>query len=116
MIEQGEIFYADLYEAGRRPVLVVSREALNRGRYVTVVAFTTARLVQRRSLPSCVFFRGGEFGLAADCVAQCDTISSIHMEQLDLMHGAIGRLDDLALRNIVGAIGHVIGAECEPAE
>lgn len=104
MIEQGTIYHADLYEAGRRPVLVVSRESLNRGRYVTIVAFTTARLSERRSLPNCVHFRAGEFGLTADCVAQCETIASIHLDQLDFGNGPIGKLDDMTLHNVVQAI------------
>jgi hypothetical protein len=33
MIKPGEIYLADLYEAGVRPILVVSRESLNRGGY-----------------------------------------------------------------------------------
>lgn len=42
MIRPGEIYYADLLDAGRRPVLVVSRELLNRGNYAVIVVFTTA--------------------------------------------------------------------------
>lgn len=113
MILQGQVYVADLEEAGRRPVLIVSRDSLNRGRYVTVVAFTTSRLEGRRRAPNCVAFRTGEFGLANDCVAQCETISSVRSEQL--AHSPVGRLDDLTLRAVVQAIGHVLAAECEPA-
>jgi mRNA-degrading endonuclease toxin of MazEF toxin-antitoxin module len=103
-----------LLDAGRRPVLIVSRELLNRGDYAVIVAFTSSRLSQRRQLPNCVFFRAGEFGLSSDCVAQCETISTVHADQLDAAAGPIGKLDDLALRSIIKAIGYVIASDCEP--
>ena len=114
MINPGDIYYADLLDAGRRPVLIVSREALNRGDYAVIVAFTTAHLHQRRQLPNCVFFHAGEFGLPADCVAQCETISTVPLDQLDTSAGPLGTLDDVILRNIIKAIGYVIESDCEP--
>ena len=80
-VRQGDIYLADLPAAGRRPVVVVSRDALNRGGYATVVAFTTARLPERRSLPTCVFFRAGEFGLTAD-TGRCQSSTTEHSSAL----------------------------------
>ena len=114
MISAGEIYIADLLLAGRRPVLVVSRESLNRGRYVVVVALTTARLADRRKLPNCVAFRAGEFGLTADCVAQCETIASIPIDRLDMAARPLGKLDDPTLRSVIKSIGYVIESDCEP--
>lgn len=114
MIEPGHIYYANLLEAGRRPVLIVSRESLNRGGYVVIVAFTTSRLQERRKLLNCVFFRAEEFHLPADCVAQCETISTVPIDQLDLSSGALGKLDDVTLRSVIKAIGYVIESDCEP--
>jgi len=37
MIRPGEIYMADFAEAGPHPVIVLSREELNRGRYALVV-------------------------------------------------------------------------------
>lgn len=113
MIEPGQIYYADLGDGGRRPILIVSRRALNRGAYVLYVAFTSGKLAERRRLPNCVFFRAGEFGLMMDCVAQCDALSRIEKRRLD--SGPIGTLDGPALRSVVNAIGNVINADCEPA-
>ena len=113
MIRQGDIHYADLAEAGRRPVLIVSRDALNRGAYVVYVAFTTARLDARRSLPNCVPFRAGEFGLTADCVAQCDTVAPVAVADLDPT--PIGSLDPATIRSVIRALGDVFDADCEPA-
>ncbi len=114
MIRQGEIYDADIFEGGRRPVLVVSKDALNRGRYVVIVPFTAARFEQRRSLRNSVPFREGEFGLTKDCVAQCEAISGIEVERLDTRTGPVGRLDEITLRSVILAIGDVLEADCEP--
>jgi mRNA-degrading endonuclease toxin of MazEF toxin-antitoxin module len=42
MIYPGEIYMADFGPAGPHPVIVVSREELNRGRYALVVVCTSA--------------------------------------------------------------------------
>jgi mRNA-degrading endonuclease toxin of MazEF toxin-antitoxin module len=109
----GEIYWADL-SAGRRPVIIVSREPLNRGAYVVAVLCTTARVEQRAKLPNCVSFGAGEFGLPKDCVAQCETVTFLDRSDLDEVNGMIGILDAARLRAVVQAIGNVIGAECEP--
>lgn len=114
MIEPGEIDLADFEQAGPHPVIVVSREELNRGRYAVVVLCTSARFAIRRTLPSCVPFLAGRFGFTADCVAQCDNILSIERDQIDLASGPLGKLDDMAMRDVIKAIGHVIESDCEP--
>jgi mRNA-degrading endonuclease toxin of MazEF toxin-antitoxin module len=114
VIRPGEIYVADFAEAGPHPVVVVSREALNRGRYVLAVVCTSARFALRSTLPSCVPFRAGEFGFTADCVAQCENVLSLETAQLDLTTGPIGTLDAVALRSIIKAIGYVIESDCEP--
>jgi mRNA-degrading endonuclease toxin of MazEF toxin-antitoxin module len=114
MIRPGEIYMADFGQAGPHPVIVVSREDLNRGSYALVVVCTSARLAVRSKLPNCVPFRAGDFGFTVDCVAQCENILSIDKAQLDLAVGPIGVLDDLALRDVVKAIGYVIESDCEP--
>ena len=115
MIEPGEIYRADFEEAGPHPVIVVSREDLNRGRYAMVVVCTSARFALRSKLPNCVAFQAGQFGFSADCVAQCENMLSIDKTQLDLEAGPIGVLDRRALRKVVKAIGYVSGSDCEPA-
>jgi mRNA-degrading endonuclease toxin of MazEF toxin-antitoxin module len=114
MIGAGEIYIADLPEAGSHPVIVVSREGLNRGRYALVVACTSARFGVRKELPNCVPFRAGQFGFKVDCVAQCENLLSIDRNQLDLAAGPLGILDERALRNVIKAIGYVIESDCEP--
>jgi mRNA-degrading endonuclease toxin of MazEF toxin-antitoxin module len=110
----GELYFADLYEAGVRPVLVVSRESLNRGGYAVVVPLTSSHFERRRRLPNCVPFRAGQFGLSMDCVAQCEAMLSIERSQISVNDGLIGCLDNESLRGVIRAIGYVIESECEP--
>src|SRR5215510_14720706 len=99
-MEPGEIYVADFPEAGPQPVIVVSRENLNRGYYALVVVCTSTRLAVRSQLPNCVPFQAGQFGLTTDCIAQCENILSIDKRQLDFDNGPIGVLDEDALRDI----------------
>lgn len=111
----GEVYTADFESAGRRPVIVVSREDLNRGRYVLVVVCTSARFGTRRGLPNCVPFLAGEFGFTVGCVAQCENMLSIEKTDIiDLDDGPIGRLDEIKHREIIKAIGYVMESDCEP--
>lgn len=114
MIKPGEIYLADFPQAGRHPVIVVSREDLNRGNYALVVVCTSARFAVRSTLPNCVPFQAGQFGFTADCVAQCENMLSIEKAQLDLASGPIGVLDDISLRDVIKAVGHVLESDCEP--
>jgi mRNA-degrading endonuclease toxin of MazEF toxin-antitoxin module len=113
-MEPGEVFVADFPEAGPHPVIVVSRESLNRGHYALVVVCTSSRYAVRSQLPSCVPFQAGQYGFTVDCVAQCENILSIDKRQLDTSAGPIGVLDETALREIVKAIGYVLESDCEP--
>jgi mRNA-degrading endonuclease toxin of MazEF toxin-antitoxin module len=114
MIRPGEIDMADFAEAGPHPVIVLSREELNRGRYALVAVCTSARFAVRSRCPNCVPFRAGEFGFTTDCVAQCENLLSIDLAQLDLSAGPRGTLDEMAFREVIRAIGYVVASECEP--
>ena len=114
MIQPGEIYMADFAEAGPHPVVVLSREELNRGRYTLVVVCTSARFAVRNQLPNCVPFRAGDFGFTTDCVAQCENLLSIDLAQIDVAAGPLGALDEIAFRDVIKAIGYVMGSDCEP--
>jgi mRNA-degrading endonuclease toxin of MazEF toxin-antitoxin module len=114
MINPGEIYLADFAQAGRHPVIVISREDLNRGTYALVVVCTSARFALRRTLPNCVPFQVGQFGFTTNCVAQCENMLSIEKAQLDLASGPVGVLDVIALRDVIKAIGYVMDSDCEP--
>jgi mRNA-degrading endonuclease toxin of MazEF toxin-antitoxin module len=87
VIRPGEIYEADFDQAGRHPVVVLSREELNRGRYALVVVSTPARFAVRSTLPNCVPFLAGQSGFRIDCVAQCENILSVEKSQFDLAPG-----------------------------
>ena len=105
---------ADFGAAGPHPVIVVSREELNRGRYALAVVCTSARFAVRSKLLNCVPFEAGDFGFTVDCVAQCENILSIDQAQLDLSAGPLGILDDTALQKFIKSIGYVMKSDCKP--
>jgi mRNA-degrading endonuclease toxin of MazEF toxin-antitoxin module len=107
-----EIYMADLGEATPHPVIVVSREELNRGDRVVAVLCTSQKFAVRSTLPHCVPFQAGQFGFSKDCVAQCENIFLVDKDSLDPT--PIGVLDDVALRDVIKAIGNVIDSDCEP--
>jgi mRNA-degrading endonuclease toxin of MazEF toxin-antitoxin module len=112
-VKPGEIYMADLYEAGMRPVLIVSRESLNSGGYVVAVPMTSTHFDRRSRLRNCVPFRAGQFGLTKDCVAQCEAVLTIEQAQIDAQ-GLLGAIDEDCMRDVIRAIGFVIQSDCEP--
>ena len=79
----GEVYMADLGRATRHPVIVGSREELNRGDRFVVVLCTSQKLTIRSALPHCVPFQAGQFGLTKDCVAQCENIFLVSRDSLE---------------------------------
>jgi mRNA-degrading endonuclease toxin of MazEF toxin-antitoxin module len=112
MIRPGEIYLADFDEMEPHPVVVASREELNRGNWVAAVLITSKRLEERSKQPHCVSFRSGEFGLSKDCVAQGESLFSLRRQELG---DHLGTLDDERWRSVVKALGNVMGSDCEPA-
>lgn len=110
---QGDIYWAFVEGPRRRPIVVMSREELNQGDYVLGMTFTSARLRERERLPNCVLFHEGEFGLTKTCVAQAETVSMISKQDLDLEDGFIDQVKGEKLRELVKALGNVVGAECD---
>jgi mRNA-degrading endonuclease toxin of MazEF toxin-antitoxin module len=53
MIRPGEVYTANFPQAGPHPVIVISRENLNRGNYVLVVVCTSARFAARSTTEAC---------------------------------------------------------------
>lgn len=110
---RGQIYWAS-FDEDRRPVIIVSRAELNRGKKVLIVPLTTQKLEERRKLKNCVAFDAGDFGLPKDCVAQTEALAQIRTEILDTDDGPLGELDDEAMRELVRAMGYALAAECEP--
>lgn len=112
-LSPGEIYWADVGNGELHRVIVVSREALNRGDYVVVVPVTSKRVKDRKGLPNSVYFRAGQHGFTKDCVAQAEAIAQIHKSYLDFETGTIGTLDSERVRELARAIGYVISAELD---
>src|SRR3954452_7158518 len=105
MIQPGEIYLADFEEMEPHPVVVVSREELNRGHWVVAVLITSKRFEERSKQTHCVAFRAGEFGLSRDCVAQGESLFSIRREELG---EHLGTLDAERWRELVKAVGNMM--------
>ena len=87
VVRKGEVWWASLPEpAGRRPVVVLSRDDANRVRQLVIVAPVTTRI---RHIASEVPLTR-EDGLPKACVANVDTITTIPKDRLD------GRIATLA--------------------
>ncbi len=112
MIRPGEIYLADFEGMEPHPIVIVSREELNRGNWVAAVLITSKRFEERLKQPNCVPFQAGEFGLDVDCVAQAESLFSIRREQLG-QH--LGTLDEERWRELVKAVGNMRGSDCEPS-
>jgi len=113
--QPGDVYIAHLIPKDR-PVIIISREELNRGDYVVAIPLTSARIEERESLGNCVRLRAGEFGLTKDCVAQAEMISFLPKSDLDQMIGPVGRLDRETLQEVIAAVGYVFNADCVLAD
>ncbi len=109
----GQIYFAD-FNGGHRPVIIISRETLNLGRYVLAIPLTSTNFEVRSKQRNCVPFQAGDFGLPKDCVAQAEAVSFIEIAALDVAEGPVGTLDDAAMRSLIKAVGFVISSDCEP--
>ena len=112
MIRPGEIYLADFEEMEPHPIVVVSREELNRGNWVAAVLITSKRFEERSKQPQCVAIRAGEFGLSKNCVAQGESLFSIRRQDLG---DHLGTFDEERWRALVKALGNMMGSDCEPA-
>jgi mRNA-degrading endonuclease toxin of MazEF toxin-antitoxin module len=111
----GDIYLAHIPEAGEHPIVVLSREELNRGRKVLAALITSAKFAVRATLANCVVLKAGQFGMTKDCVVQCETVAPIPKDVIDLDGGPIAMLSEEALRDVIKAIGYVLDSDCEPA-
>ena len=99
---------------GVRPAVVVSREELIRSNDVVAVLVTSGRFETRSTLPQCVPFWAGQDGLVKDCVAQSESITFLPTTDLNLGRKIIGLLNATALREVIRAVGDMMGSDCEP--
>lgn len=112
MIEQAEIWWADLEEpAGsgpgfRRPVLVVQCNALNRSRIGTVVCVPLTSNLKWADAPGNVLLPKAETGLPQDSVANVSLIVAIDK---DLLTDRVRKIPRRRLDLVLSGIDTVLG-------
>ncbi|MGH8930225.1 MAG: type II toxin-antitoxin system PemK/MazF family toxin [Egibacteraceae bacterium] len=97
---QGDIWWAELPEAGRRPVLVVTRDQAL-GVLKTVLVAPITRTV--RGIPTEVPL-GPDEGLNDVCAATFDNLQPIPRWSLTDRAGSLGRVRDSELCRALGAV------------
>jgi mRNA-degrading endonuclease toxin of MazEF toxin-antitoxin module len=114
MIQPGEIYMAEVPPGQQHRVVVVSREELNRGKYVIAALITSQKFAVRSTLANCVPLKAGQFGLPQDSVVQGESAGPIRVARLDQAGGPLTKLDDITFRDVIKAIGYVLDSDCEP--
>lgn len=101
-VTRGEIWTAELdptqgsEQAGRRPVLVLQNDAINRFT-TTVLAIPLTTNLRRASLPSCVQVAQGDGGLTSDSVILCHQMRALDKSRLKKRLGILSDATMLAV-------------------
>ena len=104
-MRRGEIWWAELEPpAGRRPVVLLSRDEAYSVRSLVIVAPVTTR---NRHIPSEVFLGPSE-GMPQECVANLDTMTTIPK---DCLRNRLTTLSPEKLEEIELAIHFALGME-----
>ena len=91
---RGDVWWCELPDIGRRPVVVLSRDAaIPRLRRAVIAPCTTTI----RGLPSEVVLEPGDDPVPRRCAANLDSIESV---ALGVLTERIGRLADVTMRQI----------------
>ena len=104
-MRRGEIWWAELEQpAGRRPVVLLSRNDAYVVRSLVIVAPVTTRI---RHIPSEVSL-GIDDGMTQECVANLDTITTIPK---DCLQTHLTTLSAMKLKEVEAAIRFTLGLE-----
>ena len=102
---RGEVWWAELDQpAGRRPVLLISRNEAYIVRSIVIVAPVTTRI---RNIPTEVPL-GTVDGMSRDCVVNLDTITTIPK---DCLSSRITSLSPKRIKEVEAAIHFAMGME-----
>jgi len=94
-VRRGEVYDARLdptagsEQAGTRPVILVSRDAINASSPVVIVVPCTTYRHGRRLYPSHLLLRAPEGGLDIDSVALAEQIRALDKSRLGRLRGAL---------------------------
>jgi len=102
---RGELWWCELAEVGRRPVVVLSRDAaIPRLRRALIGPCTTTI----RGIPSEVLLEPGEDPIPQTSVVNLDSVESV---SLGTLVERLGRLSDERMRQICGALEIAVACE-----
>ena len=114
MIRRGDIYFVNLdptkgrEQAGRRPVLVVSSDAINRQPLVVTVVVGTDGKNVPRDYPVNVRVGAAETGLPLDTVFLCFQIRSLDPARFQPATGPAGRVPATRMADIEKAVKLVL--------
>lgn len=100
---RGEVWWADLADAGARPVVVLSRDAAIVGRRRTVVASCSTVI---RGLASEVPLEPGDDPVPKLCVVQLDAVVDVPVRTLVRR---LGQLSEQRMREVCSALALAMG-------
>jgi mRNA interferase MazF len=102
---RGELWWCELAEAGRRPIVVLSRDAaIPRLRRVLAAPCTT----NLRGLPSEVVLEPGDDPIPRRAAVNLDSVESV---SVGVLVERLGRLADVRMREICRALS--VAVDCE---
>ena len=112
MVRRGEIYWADLNlvkgreQAGRRPVLVVSSDAINRPPLVVTVIVGTDARHETRDYPTNIRLSAAESGLEKDTLFLGFQLRSLDKKRLE---GPLGKLSSSRMQQVDVALQQTLG-------
>jgi mRNA interferase MazF len=100
---KGDVYLAEIDssqgsgEAGTRPAIIVSRDAINATSPVLIIVPITSRINKKQLYPSHVEMKMGEAGLTSDSVVLCEQVRAISRTKLQkhLGHLSIQRMSQV---------------------
>jgi mRNA interferase MazF len=106
-MKRGDVYRAVLdpaegsEQAGTRPAIVVSRDAINANSPVVIIVPVTNRANKKHIYPSQVEMKMGEGGLTCDSVALCEQVRAISETRLK---NCMGTLSNAGMSRINAAL------------
>ena len=101
---RGEVWWCEIPEIGRRPVVVLSRDAVTPRHRRALIAPCTTTI---RGLASEVGLEPGEDPVPRPCVVNMDSVASVSVA---ILVERLGRLADARMRQICGALA--VAVDC----
>ena len=105
VIEQGEIYWADFDEGGKRPVLVIQNDVFNQSRISTVIVCAITSNLERAKAPGNVLLKKGEAKLIKTSVANVSHIFTLFKSELI---DKIGKLSNDRFAEVINGVKLVI--------